>query len=42
MIMNYHLMQYFLIERGDLIPCMSFVTFHDDFERLCKNATIFI
>ena len=32
MTINSHFMQYFLLEHGDLISCMYFETFYDDFE----------
>ena len=32
MIMNFHFMQYSLLEHNDLIACKCFVTFYDDFE----------
>ena len=34
MIINFHFMQYLLLEHDDLISCKSFVTFYDDFEWL--------
>ena len=33
MIMNFHFIQYFLLEHHDLISHKSFVTFYDFFER---------
>ena len=31
MIMNFHLVQHFLLEHNDLISYKSFVSFYDDF-----------
>ena len=32
MILNFHFMQYSLLEHDDLISCKCFVTLYDDFE----------
>ena len=32
MIINFHIMQSFLLEQNDLISCKYFVTFYDVFE----------
>ena len=32
MIINFHIMEYLLLEHDDLISCKYFVAFYDDFE----------
>ena len=32
MITNFHVTQYFLLEKNDLISCKYFVTFNNDYE----------
>ena len=32
MVINFHFIQYFLLEHEDLISCKCFVTFYDEFE----------
>ena len=34
MIINFHFLEYSLLEHDDLISCKCFVTFYNDFKRL--------